>query len=106
MGRCDKAENSTAFIEFSLELTLEALAAITASPVSTMTAAARIENARSHFAARSFSRKDYLAHFPGLSPATASRDLQQAVVAKILEREGDKATARYRFRDGANETPI
>ncbi|MEO5714552.1 MAG: Fic family protein [Luteolibacter sp.] len=99
LGRCDKLGNSTAFIEFSLELTLDALAAVTALPASTMTAAARMENARSHFATRPFSRKDYLAHFPGLSPATASRDLQQAIVALTLTREGNKATTRYWFKE-------
>jgi len=80
-----------------MEVTLEALYFVVTMPVSKMSAAERIEAARAHFGAASFSRKDYLARFAGLSPATGSRDLQQAVSGRLLEREGDKATARYRF---------
>lgn len=98
LGRCDNAGNSTAFIEFALTLTLEALATTTAFPVSKMSATGRIEAARRHFGNQSFSRKDYLTVFPGLSPATASRDLQQAVAASQLTREGEKATACYQFQ--------
>ncbi len=98
LGRCDKAGHSTEFIEFALEVTLEALASIATMPVSKMSAPDRIETARAHFGTQTFSRKDYLARFPGLSPATASRDLQQAVAEGVLEREGDKATAKYRLR--------
>jgi Fic family protein len=97
LGRCDNAGNSTEFIEFALTLTLEALAATTALPASKMSATGRIETASQHFEARSFSRKDYLTLFPTLSTATASRDLQQAVAAHQLTRQGEKATARYQF---------
>jgi hypothetical protein len=62
-----------------------------------MTSTSRLEAARHHFGNTTFSRKDYLHHFPGLSPATASRDLQEAVSNRMLTREGDKATAKYRF---------
>lgn len=97
LGQCDKAGHSTAFIEFALELTLEALKHIITPRLPRMTSASRIEAARHHFAKASFTRKGYLHHFPGLSPATASRDLQEAVTNRHLTREGDKATARYRF---------
>jgi Fic family protein len=98
LGRCDKAGNSTGFIEFALTLTLEALAATSALPVSKMSATGRIENARQHFGAQSFSRKGYLTLFPTLSPATASRDLQHAVATDQLIRQGEKATACYQFK--------
>lgn len=97
LGQCDAAGNSTAFIEFALELTLEALKHVVMARQPRMTSPMRIEAARHHFAKASFTRKDYLGHFPGLSPATASRDLQAAVSNRLLQREGDKATAKYRF---------
>lgn len=97
LGQCDKAGHSTAFIEFALELTLEALKHVVTPRQPRMTSASRIEAARHHFAKASFTRKDYLHHFPGLSPATASRDLQEAVTDRGLAREGDKATAKYQF---------
>ena len=97
LGRCDNVGSSTEFIEFALEVTLKALSLVVSMPTSRMLGSDRMEAARTHFGTESFSRKDYLARFTGLSSATASRDLQQAVTGKILEREGDKATARYRF---------
>ncbi len=45
-----------------------------------------------------FSRKDYIAHFPALSTATASRDLRNAVDAGILLKTGDKMKTVYRLR--------
>jgi Fic family protein len=42
-----------------------------------------------------FSRKDYLACFPTLSTATASRDLRNAVDVGILLRTGDKMKTVY-----------
>jgi hypothetical protein len=42
-----------------------------------------------------FSRKDYIAHFPALSTATASRDLRNAVDAGILLKIGDKMKTVY-----------
>jgi len=97
LGQCDAAGSSTTFIEFALELTLEALKHVVMLRQPRMTSPMRIEAARHHFAKASFTRKDYLGHFPGLSPATASRDLQAAVSNRLLQREGDKATAKYRF---------
>jgi Fic family protein len=98
LGRCDKAGNSTEFVEFALALTLEALAATTALPISKMSGTGRIETARQRFGSRTFTRKDYLTVFPTLSSATASRDLQQAVFSNQLIRQGDKATACYQFK--------
>jgi Fic family protein len=97
LGRCDKAGKSTEFVEFALQATLEALETVTSSADRRMTSPERIEEARTGFANKWFSRKDYLALFPLLSPATASRDLKAAVDAGSIEREGDKATSRYRF---------
>ncbi len=46
---------------------------------------------------KQFSRKDYLKSFPNISIATASRDLQKAVIENRLEKTGEKALAMYRF---------
>lgn len=97
LGQCDKAGNSTAFVEFALELTLEALKQVTDIHQPRMTSEARLAAAQQHFGRETFSRKDYLQRFPGLSQATASRDLRDAVANRLVAREGDKATARYRF---------
>ena len=101
LGKCDRAGNSTLFIEFSLKATRDALAAtlnqLAPSPV---TAADRLTTAQQHFGKQSFSRKDYLALLQGLSTATASRDLKQAVDEGRLRKTGDKSLTRYQFHAG------
>jgi hypothetical protein len=42
-----------------------------------------------------FSRKDYIAYFPALSTATASRDLRNAVDAGLVFKTGDKMKTVY-----------
>ncbi|MDB5344421.1 MAG: Fic family protein [Schlesneria sp.] len=100
LSECDRAGNSTLFIEFSLTATRDALATtlnqLAPAPV---TAADRLTTARQHFGGQSFSRKDYLALLQGLSTATASRDLKQAVDEGQLQKTGDKSLARYRFKE-------
>ncbi len=51
-----------------------------------------------HPRTRSFSRKDYMALFPNLSTATASRDLRKAVDESRLKSSGEKAQTVYQFR--------
>ncbi|MCL2726125.1 MAG: Fic family protein [Polyangiaceae bacterium] len=96
---CDKAGNSTLFIEFSLDTIRESLddflKALRPSPVTPST---RLEIAHSAFGKGAFSRKDYMACFGILSTATASRDLKVGVDEKLLIKNGDKALAKYRFR--------
>jgi Fic family protein len=98
LGACDRAGNSTAFVEFALESVLgsveEFLHDLRPEP---MTAKARLEVARHAFGFEEFSRKDYLAQFKALSTATASRDLREGVEAGALSKRGDKSLARYRF---------
>lgn len=47
-------------------------------------------------AERPFRRKDYLIFYPEMSTATASRDLQEAVVAERIVMEGERSTAVYK----------
>lgn len=98
LGLCDRAGQSTAFIEFSLSTVLDALRSFLSEfrpePV---TADIRLQQARVVLGDGWFSRKDYLNHVKTISTATASRDLTDGVKAKRLVRRGDKAQARYRF---------
>ncbi|HEV8245240.1 MAG TPA: Fic family protein, partial [Polyangiaceae bacterium] len=99
LGLCDKAGNSSLFVEFSLLAVQESLETflgeLRPEPV---TADTRLEVARQAFGREEFSRKNYLSRFPALSTATASRDLRYAVEQNLLEKTGDKALTRYRFR--------
>ncbi len=56
----------------------------------------RINFAIEHFGTKSFSRKDYLSLNKGISTATASRDLSNAVKDKKIKMLGDKALTVYR----------
>lgn len=99
LERCDRAGSSTRFIEFSLECLLESLTeTLAAIRPARVEQAPRIDRARPLLGRGWFSRKDYLARFPGLSTASASRDLAGAVQARLLEARGDRALTRYRFK--------
>jgi predicted HTH transcriptional regulator len=45
-----------------------------------------------------FTRKEYLKNFREISSATASRDLKFAVDNGLIEKFGDKNTARYKYK--------
>ncbi|MBW2526925.1 MAG: Fic family protein [Deltaproteobacteria bacterium] len=97
LAECDQAGESSRFAELMLGLVHRALKQLVAEvrPVA-LTATTRIERALDRLGRAQFSRKEYLALFPTLSAATASRDLRRAVERGLLVRSGDKATARYR----------
>ncbi len=61
------------------------------------TPAGRLQQAMSHLVAREFSRKDYLALFPRISPSTASRDLRRGVESGMLQKIGQRTLTRYRY---------
>jgi Fic family protein len=97
----DRATDSTPFVEFMLEAILhgteELLGELRVGP---MTPDDRLRAAHEQFLHEWFSRKDYQTFFVRLSAPTASRDLKFGVVRKQLERRGDKALSRYRFKLG------
>jgi len=96
LEKCDKLGDSTLFIEFSLENILQALQEFSSQfRPAKPSGADRISHAIQQFEKREFSRKDYLLLNKGLSTATASRDLAQAVEQGLLTRTGDKSQARY-----------
>lgn len=95
----DKAGDSSNFIEFSLEIILKSIEEFNSihrlkKPKDTD----RISYALEKFQTNSFSRKDYLLLFSGISTATASRDLAMAVANRLLIKSGDKALSTYRFK--------
>ncbi|MGZ3454129.1 MAG: Fic family protein, partial [Polyangiales bacterium] len=98
LGAADRAGDLAPFLSFALEATRDALSELVAElRPEPATAATRLERARGHFVTREFSRAEYLALFPTIATATASRDLRAGVDENMLERKGDKATTRYRF---------
>lgn len=98
LEKCDKAGNSTLFIEFILAIIKETLEKYIAETKHTIiTGDDRLEKAKTIFKTSSFSRKDYMVAFKTISPATASRDLRSAVDKKLLKKTGDKSNTVYRF---------
>lgn len=96
LGICDKQGQSTLFIEFMLSAIDEALSKIIQTPVKKLTADERMRYFLSTTEDDFFTRKDYLKMFKDISPATASRDLRQALKQGLIVREGDKRTSRYK----------
>ena len=45
-----------------------------------------------------FTRQDYLRHNKEISPATASRDLKEAVDNGIIVKTGDKRLTKYKYK--------
>ena len=99
LGRSDREGNSTPFIRFILEIIHQALEELLSSQNTTVTDTERIELFREIIGGRQFSRQEYLRHNKEISPATASRDLKNAVDRGILEKYGDKRLTKYRFRE-------
>lgn len=98
LDACDKAGNSTQFIEFSLDKILIALKMMPRNRGKKIGFHERLIIAKDQFIKRSFTRKEYAEIF-GIATATASRDLVRGVQEGDLIKEGDKATSRYYYRN-------
>ncbi len=98
LGRSDKTGESTVFIVFMLEIILESLNELLSIQNVSLTNIDRINLYKSVVKEDFFTRKAYLQNFREISSATASRDLKFAVDNGIIEKFGDKNTARYRFK--------
>ena len=100
LGDSDIAGNSTAFIEFALDMAHQALDsfvdALRPEPSTTQT---RLERAKSHFGNTQFSRKYYMKLHKTISTATASRDRKAGIDAGMLIKEGELALTAYRFEN-------
>jgi Fic family protein len=102
LAACDRAGDSTAFVEFALDGLKTALAEVVPDlrPLArprAPDASQRLAVARQRFGRNLFTRRDYLDLHPGIATATASRDLKRGTDGALLEKSGHKATARYRF---------
>ena len=98
LAKSDAAGQATAFVEFMLAAMRDALEEYAGQLVLTRPSRGdRLEHARSEFGARQFSRQAYQRCLKTVSAPTASRDLQYGVESGMLQRTGDKRTARYCF---------
>ncbi len=97
LGISDKKGTSTLFIEFMLEIIKESLEELLKIQNIALTNLDRINMYKSIIKNDFFTRKEYLRSFKEISPSTASRDLKFAVENNIIEKFGDKNTAKYRF---------
>ncbi|QJB33497.1 Fic family protein [Chitinophaga oryzae] len=97
LGIADKTGKSTVFIEFMLSVIEEALDELSEVKPAKLTINDRIAGFQRIIGDTAFTRKDYMKQYPELSAATASRDLKAAVDEGILKKQGEKATATYKF---------
>lgn len=98
LGKSDKQGNSTSFIEFMLQIIHSALENLLIIQNLTVKDMDRIEIFEDIIKNKEFSRQDYLRHNKEISPATASRDLKNAVDKGILIKKGDKRLTIYKFK--------
>jgi len=97
LEQSDKEGDSTSFVEFMLGVILEALNEVLRTQRVTLTGSDRLERFREMIGLAAFTRRDYLRAHKQISPATASRDLRLAVDKGLVQMQGDKRTAVYRF---------
>ena len=98
LGESDAAGESTAFIEFSLQLILESLVDFskTASRV-LADSSSRLSFSKSPLQNLWFNRKDYMNVQQDISTSTASRDLAYGVDVGVLQSKGDNNQVYYKF---------
>ena len=98
LGKSDNTGESTVFIEFMLEIIFESLEELLSIQNVSLTNIDRINLFNSIVKNDYFTRKDYLKNFREISSATASRDLNFAVVNGMIVKIGDKNTTRYKYK--------
>lgn len=91
----DRRGDCGGFIVYLMERINEALHELLSDPDPVRTGAERVEIHLKLSGRRAFRRKEYLAGFPELSTATATRDLQEAVAAGLLKVNGAGRGAIY-----------
>ena len=92
----DRRGDCGGFIVYLLERMDEALAELLAEPDPVRKAPDRMAVFLQQRGTRPFRRKDYLAFFPELSTATATRDLREAVAQRRLTMTGHARAAVYK----------
>lgn len=98
LEKSDSEGNSTAFIEFMLDIIIRALNDLKKAVVAPVqTPDSRLLLAREFFKKQTFTRKSYIQFHKTISTATASRDLKQGVDRETLKKKGERALATYMF---------
>ncbi|HRN93172.1 MAG TPA: Fic family protein [Chitinophagales bacterium] len=97
LSESDKKGQSTPFIEFMLDIILEALCELLLSQNRTLYTKDRIQLFAEIIGENNFSRKSYLQNFKHISAPTASRDLKWAVEQGILKKLGEQRLTKYKF---------
>lgn len=98
LGESDAAGESTAFIEFSLEIIMESMSDFSKTASKTpQDSASRLHFSKLRLQKEWFNRKDYMNIQQDISTATASRDLSFGVNNNILNSRGQKNQAYYKF---------
>ncbi len=94
---CDKEGKSTKFIEFTLNAINDSFDELLKAQNRNFSTKERVDYFLSIYRASFFTRKDYLAIFKAISPATASRDLKYASEQQLIKKIGDKRTTQYQI---------
>ncbi|MBK7129808.1 MAG: Fic family protein [Crocinitomicaceae bacterium] len=97
LEKADNTGESTVFVEFILEIIFESLQDLLNTRNISLTNIDRINLFKSIVKNHFFTRKEYLKNFREISSATASRDLKYATENALIEKHGDKNTAKYRY---------
>jgi len=98
LGICDKAGESTKFIEYMLQVILDQTETFFSKIKSaTLTVEERLDLAKSHFEKAAFSRAEYQSLFKTISSATATRDLTFGTKKKLLKKNGKLINTLYHF---------
>jgi len=97
LSASDNAGNSTAFIEYMLQVIEDSLIELLNFNSRILTDIDRIEYFVS-ITKDEFSRKDYMNIFKDISSATASRDIRKGVDLNFFEKSGEKNQTNYRIR--------
>ncbi|WP_291120023.1 Fic family protein [Empedobacter sp. UBA7248] len=95
LSQADKEGKSTKFIEYMLRIIDNSLAELLENSSKKLSNEDRIQIFLEQNN-NEFTRKDYLIYFKGISSATASRDLKNAVENNLIVKNGDKKTTTYR----------
>lgn len=96
LEKSDQAGDSSVFIEFMLQVILDALTEFDSEVVGVVQSPeSRLDRAREYFGFKLFSRKEYMELFQNISSSTASRDLKLGVKSKILAIKSKLNQSRY-----------
>lgn len=93
----DRTGKSTAFIEFMLQVLLDALEVYFSRSTTQQSSSDRLQYFLLLNPGR-FSRKDYLKLFKDISTATASRDLKKGLQEGLIIKSGEKNKTKYQIK--------